>query len=229
MVGLPYLMLGIDLLSKTPNRKRQDEKQENLLNDLDRAISRAKKEYQLEQQKSGTKEQADLNRQIEILTERAKAEQEKNNLLSQTINELKVKHNEELENLKPEVEEIAIPESLEKHIKKSINKGDSLDLSVVDEGNLHDKVYEIQLSGRDVIYFKKEYINIFKEHLELRTGLKLMREIVDGPLNVFDHFGNELIDLYQKKGIIKVVGEEYAEFTVKGKFFINMYYSLMDQ
>ncbi|KQC33413.1 hypothetical protein AAU57_08860 [Nonlabens sp. YIK11] len=76
LLGLPLLMLGIDLLSKWGLEKRKDHQNDLKISDFKRLTLVAKEEFLLEQEKAGYRDTKTLNAKIELLTNQLREKEE---------------------------------------------------------------------------------------------------------------------------------------------------------
>jgi ABC-type multidrug transport system fused ATPase/permease subunit len=212
VVILPYLMLGIEWLSNMGLEKRKDNKNESTIKHLERLRKRATTEFKLAQERSGLREQSELNSTIEDLTTR----------LEITLRELESVREERNSEQKKRVE---LEEATQKVKTKSTNISPP---ATTKPPNLSSySKYEVHLSESQEQAFDEAFDNFCKDK-KLYEGLALLVELSEGSRNIFDSFSKDLIDQYVHWGVIKVELDQYAEFTAKGKYFWNKYISIQE-
>ncbi len=88
-----------------------------------------------------------------------------------------------------------------------------------------DPPFNIVINESEKSTFQIQYDSFKDEHPNLFDGLATLYKVVTENENAFDTLGTQVIKDYQKLGIIRVKHNEYAEFTVKGKFFYNRFHN----
>jgi len=207
---LPLIMLLFDWASKWVINKRKDHQNDLVLDDYDRILKVATKEFKIAEAKAGKRPTELLNKEIETLT----------NQYESTL-QLLEQANESNANLSQRIQKI---DTENKTIKKE--RDEAITEMAIFNNEITQHEGQIALNNmKDELRWRKDFQK-FAGDSELRFGLFAMMESINLNIKLNDKVDLGLINKLAKLDLIKITvfGDssiDHYEITEKGIYFIK--------